>query len=336
MSHYHHLSISERECIWENRIKGKSLREIAKCIGRSVSTVSRELARNRSKGSYFPSKAQEKYTRRRRRCRRPLLLAKGPLRDTVARLLSEEQWSPEQISKRLLAERGTAPVSYSTIYRALKRGIMEPKGKRRKNMVGRYPMEKHLRRKGWRGNKRKKKPRKTVPFVHQTIEQRPKEAENRLQPGHWEGDLVYYSCHKVFIVTLVERCSRFLLTGICESKKPEAIAEVMLGLLKNLQPEQLRSITLDRGTEFAYHSKITQALPHAQFYFAHPHAPWERGSNENTNGLLRQYIPKYASTRPFSSELLEQFTRKLNCRPRKCLSWKTPLEVFSASLLHLT
>ena len=336
MSHYHHLSITERECIWENRIKGKSLREIARCIGRNVSTVSRELSRNKGSENYRPSKAQKNYKRRRKRCRRSYVLNGEPLRDTVVRLLTEEQWSPEQISNRLLEEKGFPLVSYSTIYRALKKGIMEPKGQRKKNRHGQFPMEKHLRRKGWRGRKNRKKDKKSTSFVHQTIEQRPKEAEGRLQLGHWEGDLVYSSFHKVYIVTLVDRCSRYLLTGICENKKPGDIAKVMLAMLKDLPPELVRSITLDRGLEFANHSKITDVLPHVQFYFAHPYSPWERGTNENTNGLLRQYVPKCTYKRPFSRELLEQFTYKLNRRPRKCLSWKTPFEVFTSSLLHLT
>ena len=336
MSHYHHLSITERECIWENYIRGKSLHEIAACVGRNVSTVSRELKRNQKGGSYRPSEAQSKYEQRRQRCRRPYLLAEGLLQETVVRLLTQEQWSPEQISHRLLAEGGTTTVSYATIYRALKQGFMEPKGKRKKNRHGRFPMEKHLRRKGWKGHPKQKAHERTKPFVHQTIDQRPKEAADRLQLGHWEGDLVYSSFHKVYVITLVDRRSRYLLTGICNNRKPEDIATAMLAMLKDLPGHLLRSITLDRGTEFAHHSKITAALPHVQFYFAHPHAPWERGSNENTNGLLRQYIPKCTYKRPFSPELLKTFTLKLNCRPRKCLMWKTPFEIFHGSLLHLT
>lgn len=130
-----------------------------------------------------------------------------------------------------------------------------------------------------------------------------------MQLGHWEGDLVYSSFHKVYVVTLVDRCSRYLLTGISHSKRPDEVADVMLAMLKPLKKEQLRSITLDRGLEFANHSKITEKLPHAVFYFAHPHSPWERGSNENTNGLLRQYIPKQTYKVPFSQHLLAEFTR---------------------------
>jgi len=333
MSHYHHLSISERESIWESVITGKSLRQIALNLGRNVSTISRELKRNRTVQEYRPSAAQEAYNQRRFRCRRHLMLADGDLRDTVATLITAEQWSPEQIANRLALERNMPVVSYATIYRALRSGCMEPKGKRKRNRQGRYPMQKHLRRKGWRG---KGKGHKPLAHIHQTIDERPKSVQDRKQFGHWEGDLVYSSFHKVYVVTLVERHSRYLLTGISKTKQPEEVAEVICELLKPLPTQKLRTITLDRGTEFAQHSKITEQIPNAVFYFAHPHAPWERGSNENTNGLLRQYIPKRTYKVPFSPELLHEFTEKLNRRPRKCLGWKTPFEVFSHKVLHLT
>ena len=210
MSHYQHLTISERESIWENKLAGKSLREIARQTGRSVSTISRELKRNGTSQKYRPSEAQKKYERRRKRCRRKKLLQEGELKDLVVRLLTQQQWSPEQIAQRIELERGKKLVSYATIYRALHKGLMEAKGTR-KNRHGRYPMEKHLRRKGWRG---KGKGQKSRHFVHQTIEERPEEANRRSEIGHWEGDLVYSSFYKLYVVTLVDRKSRFLLTGI--------------------------------------------------------------------------------------------------------------------------
>jgi len=333
MSHYHHLSISERESIWENKILGKSLHQIAEITGRSVSTLSRELRRNKgSHRRYQPSEAQKHYEKRRKNCHRHRILEQGELRDTVAALLTEQQWSPEQIAERLALERGGSVVSYATIYRTLRSGWMEAKGTKR-NRHGRYPMQKHLRRKG---HKRKAPGKKTQYFVHQTIENRPPEAENRLQMGHWEGDLVYSSFHKVYIVTLVDRCSRYLLTDVCNSKKPSEVAAVICSMLKSLPPWRVRSITLDRGPEFADHPKVTAELPSAQFYFAHPYSPWERGLNENTNGLLRQYVPKYTYKVPFSPEFLRKFTQKLNLRPRKCLAWRSPYEVFFDKVLHLT
>ena len=153
MSHYQHLSIEERESIWEKQIKGENVRRIAAELGWSASTISRELKRNQCKQGYRPSESQKQYHHRRERCRRHWLLAPGSLRDTVVHLLTQQQWSPEQISEQMAMEHGKRLVSYSTIYRAVKDGYMEPKGTR-KNRHGRYPMQKYLRRKGWRGIKR--------------------------------------------------------------------------------------------------------------------------------------------------------------------------------------
>lgn len=164
----------------------------------------------------------------------------------------------------------------------------------------------------------------------------PQSAEKRSQLGHFEGDLVYSSCHKLYIITLVDRRSRFLLTGISKTRKASEVAQVMVSMLEKLPNRLLHSITLDRGFEFANHADVTAKIPNAQFYFAHPMCPWERGTNENTNGLLRQYVPKNTYKVPFSPELLEEFTHKLNTRPRKCLGWKTPAEVFRNKVLHLT
>ena len=297
-----------------------------------MSTVSRELKRNRFARSYRPSKAQEKYQKRRKHCRRHKILGQADIKEKVVTLLTGQQWSPEQISKRMELECGGPVVSYSTIYRAIKTGDMEPK-ERRKKKNGRYFMERYLRRKGWRG---KKKEKQEKVYIHRGIEERPKSAENRSCFGHFEGDLVYSSCHKLYIVTLVDRRLRFLLTGISKTRKASEVAQVMTSMLEKLPNRLLRSITLDRGFEFANHADITAKIPNAQFYFAHPMCPWERGTNENTNGLLRQYVPKNTYKVPFSPELLEEFTHKLNTRPRKCLGWKTPAEVFHRQVLHLT
>lgn len=195
-------------------------------------------------------------------------------------------------------------------------------------------MQKHLRRKGWAVKRKAKKSEKS--FDRRSISERPKAAENRTQFGHWEGDLVYNSSQKKYIVTMVDRRSRYLLTGISSSRKAPEIADVFISMLKDLPEKRLRSITLDRGKEFAKHSNVTEIIPNAKFYFAHPMSPWERGMNENTNGLLRQYMPKYSAKTPFSPELLFDFTNKLNLRPRKCLGWKSPFEVFFNKVLHLT
>lgn len=334
MSHYKHLNIFERECLWEMHIKGESLRKIAKKLGRNVSTISREIKRNQKRHPYSPTKAQTRYTEKRKKCVRKRILSSNELKEKVVFLLSNYQWSPEQISNRLMIESGKKIVSYNTIYRALKCGYMEPKGRKIRNRHGRYPLLKHLRRKGWKG--KKKKHSQKADYIHQTIEERPKEANERLEIGHWEGDLVYSSYHKLYVVTLVDRLSRYLITGISKTRKPDEVAAVILSMLQNLPPEKIKSITLDRGIEFAHHFKVTNELKNAKFYFAHPYSPWERGTNENTNNLLRQYVPKNTYKVHFSEELLISFTEKLNNRPRKCLCWKTPREFFTNTLLHLT
>mgnify|MGYP000448719962 CR=1 FL=1 len=204
---------------------------------------------------------------RRKRCRSKKLLQEGELKDLVVRLLTQQQWSPEQIAQRIELERGKKLVSYATIYRALHKGLMESKGTR-KNRHGRYPMEKHLRRKGWRG---KGKGQKSRHFVHQTIEERPEEANRRSEIGHWEGDLVYSSFYKLYVVTLVDRKSRFLLTGISYSRKAQEVSDVICRLLKELPEKHVRSLTLDRGSEFSEHGQITKAFPFPANLFCASH-----------------------------------------------------------------
>ena len=332
MSHYRHLSITEREKLWEMHLLGSSLRKISVALGRSASTISRELKRNRKKDGYQPSVAQEKYRVRRRRCRREKLLKKDPeLAATVRRLLAEQQWSPEQISQRLRLE-GTGKVSYATIYRALKCGIMEPKGQRRKQK-GRYPLEKHLRRKNRpNGGHRRKSPFKDALKIHDRSEA----ANNRSERGHLEGDTVYRKAARQSLLTLADRKTRFLWTACCPSKRMEDMKKVMIAVLSSLPEGVLKSVTFDRGSEFQCYQQVSEALGGIPIYFADPMSPWQRGTNENTNGLLRQYVPKHSCKVPFSEELLQEFTNKLNHRPRKCLDWKTPYEAFFGTSLHLT
>ena len=288
MSHYQHLTISERESIWENKLAGKSLREIARQTGRSVSTISRELKRNGTSQKYRPSEAQKKYERRRKRCRRKKLLQEGELKDLVVRLLTQQQWSPEQIAQRIELERGKKLVSYATIYRALHKGLMEAKGTR-KNRHGRYPMEKHLRRKGWRG---KGKGQKSRHFVHQTIEERPEEANRRSEIGHWEGDLVYSSFYKLYVVTLVDRKSRFLLTGISYSRKAQEVSDVICRLLKELPEKHVRSLTLDRGSEFSNTVKLQKRFLPCKFILRIPCRRGKEGRTSRSTACCGSTFPK--------------------------------------------
>lgn len=138
------------------------------------------------------------------------------------------------------------------------------------------------------------------------------------------------------MITMVDRKSKYLLTMPSSSQKPAEVSQQMIRMFEELPREKLKTITLDHGMEFAHHTAVTQAIKEADFYFAHPMSPWERGLNENTNGLLRQYIPKRSYRSAYSEELLREFTRKLNLRPRKSLNWLSPFEVFWDSLLHFT
>lgn len=333
MNHYTHISIKERESLWEMKIKGLCIREIARKLNRSPSSISRELKRNgKGKEGYRPSEAQAKYERRRERSRRKYLLSDPALKKRIVHLLKNEQWSPEEICGRLARE-GKRSVSYNTIYRALANGIPEQVGTY-KNRHGRYPLQKHLRRKGRHRGKKQKASEKRG--ILPSISKRPKEAEQRIEIGHYEGDLVYCKQYHCYVVTMVDRMTRYLLTSIVPNRKPETVADAIIQMLEKIPEEKLRSVTLDRGIEFAKYTKITERLPHVHFYFAHPASPWERGTNENTNGLLRQYIPKRARMPVLDQDYLTFVTDKLNRRPRKCLNWLSPSESFFNFLLHLT
>ena len=182
---------------------------------------------------------------------------------------------------------------------------------------------------------RKQKRAKKPAFCSPDHRERPEEANNRSEIGHWEGDLVYSSFHKLYVVTLVDRKSRFLLTGISHSRKAEEVSDVICRLLKKLPKKHVRSLTLDRGSEFSEHGRITKAFPSCRFILP-SHVAVGKRINEHINGLLRQYVPKNTYKVPFSAERLAEFTEKLNHRPRKCLNWNSPSEIFSNLLLHLT
>jgi IS30 family transposase len=323
MSHYQHLTIKERESLWEYHIKGISLGNIAQKLNRSKSTLSRELRRNNIK--YSPFDAQIRYETIKKRPRRRKL-NDPKLKEKVYQLINNQQWSPEQISNRFAIDE-YAKISYNTIYRAIKDGIMEPV-KRQKN--GKYPLQLKLRRKS-RSN-RCVLPRGKLQVDHK-IEERPETAENRTEKGHWEGDTVCISKNTGYIVTLVDRKSRYLLAANQPSLKAPITAETMRYLLYGLPEDKRKTITLDRGSEFFNYHEVEKSA-NVTIYFSNPHSPWERGSNENTNGLLREYIPKRSQKFIFSEQLLIDSILKINTRPRKCLDWKSPFEIFFDISLH--
>ncbi len=325
MSRYSHLTIEERKSIAKFYYEKLSVREIALRIHRSPSTVSRELRRNSwhpapSVNQYHPEAAQAAYKERRKLCVRKFALDNAALRHQVHFLLGYLYWSPEQISQRLQLEQGQCQIGTSTIYRALERGILRP--------ALRY----FLRRKYKTFGKASKKKRKCF---EKMIDDRPEEANKRIALGHFEGDTIKGHGDKSCIVTLTDRKSRLLIAGKCESKRVEDVNPVIMEQIQRVPGMKIETVTFDQGPEFSGSDALEKELG-ISIYFAHPHAPWERGTNENTNGLLRQFYSKECNMGKVSQEDLDRVVALLNMRPRACLGWHTPYEIFFQQLLHFT
>ena len=334
MSHYVHLSIEERESILEFGAKGRSLRAISRELGRSASTVSRELKRNKKpKGSYRPSVAQAHYRRRRKKCRRAHLLENADLRAKVMELFLEKHWSPEQIQQRLRLENSEYQISYATIYRGIYKHLLEPCPLR----DGQRGVVLRLRHKGKRRHPTGKKRSNCGKLTNMLlIDDRPESAENRSEIGHWEADTVAGALNTGRILTLVDRKTRFALCTKLNTKDAEETAQAMIKVLLSLPAEARRSVTPDQGKEFFGFRSVSHALNGLSFFFAHPASPWERPSNENFNSLLREFFPKRISFADISESDVQFAVALLNTRPRKCLAFRSPFEVFSNSLLRLT
>ena len=335
MSHYKHLSITERESIWEGMLQGKKAAQIARALQRSTSTVTREVKRNSyqvGKGqAYRPSTAQRKYGIRRLRCRRHRILNDEKLREMVRGLILERSWSPEQISKRLKLEGSEYAISYPTIYRWLKEGDV------RSRISTPYYREMvlHLRHRGKKRHKKGVAERRGKRVIQYRLCERPEEANQRAAIGHWEADTIQGKINSGCVLTMVDRKSRFLIAGKAKRKFACDVSDVLCAVLKGLPPGSLKSITPDLGTEFSRYACVTRDIPEAKFYFPHPHSPWERPTSENTNGLLRQFIPARSDLSALCDDLLQSFVSLLNHRPRKCLGWLSPFEVFFHSSLRL-
>ena len=304
-----HLTLREREDIMLMRRDGRGVSEIARAIGRSKSTVSRELKRNSCERFYRASTAQRRYEGRRLACRRRRALDDERVFNLVRDKFLEEQWSPEQIEGRLALELGRSPVSDTTIYRGIHAGRFD-------GCIGGRKAKRRLRHRG----KRRRGP-----------SERRAAAEGRSEPGHWEGDTVAGKAGGPCLLTLVDRKDGFLVGGKCRRKAAKCVRDKMP---RALEGQPLGSVTLDRGKEFADHAQVTADID-VQFYFALPHHPWQRGTNENTNGLLREYFPKGESLARVSEERVQEVYDKLNRRPRKRLGYRTPYEVHYSETLRL-
>jgi IS30 family transposase len=298
-----------------------SIRQIAATMGRAPSTVSREVARNRGMQCYRAADADLRawdLARRPKRCR----LARGArLRRAVARKLKRD-WAPQQIAQWLKHQHpddASMQVSHETIYQTL---FVQARGVFKKELMH------HLRRSGQTRRPRKRVVAQNGIIDAISIRERPAEAADRAVPGHWEGDLLA-GTNDSHIATLVERHSRFVMLVKIESKAAESVAAALAKKIRKLPAELRRSLTWDRGTEMAAHKQFTVAT-NVKVFFCDPRSPWQRGSNENTNGLLRQYFPKGQDVSGFSQAYLNTIAIRLNERPRETLQWRSPAQVLRA------
>ena len=318
------LSLAEREEISRGLASSLSMRQIARITGRTPSTISREIARNGGPHAYRAQAADRAAWLRASRPKRCKLSSLPMLKHAVARKLQCE-WSPQQISRWLRKEHPQNPelhVSHETIYQTL---FVQARGAFRKELT------EHLRRSGYIRRARKLQAAHTGGIIDAiSIRERPAEVEDRAVPGHWEGDLIAGG-RSSYIATLVERHSRFVILIKVHNKDSVAFAAALARKIKRLPSELRRSLTWDRGTEMAAHKQFTVATD-VKVYFCDPRSPWQRGSNENTNGLLRQYFAKDDDLSVYSQEYLNKIAARLNGRPRETLNWSTPAEALAASV----
>ncbi len=311
---YRQLTHNERYMIGQLRRQGYGFGEIAKLLGRSRSTIWREVERNRchnNDGAYRPSHAQERTMGRRRRSRRGSHYSAAQWA-CVEALLQREQWSPEQIAN-ILTRCGLA-ISYQTIYRYIRRDWKRG-GQLYYQLRQRYRRRKRHYGPERRGRKQGKR----------MIDERPPAVEARQEIGHWEVDTVQGACaEKPCIVTLVERVTGLLLIEKVPDRTSKSVSKALIKAIRRA-PLPVRTITADNGTEFHGYRKV-EAATGTTIYFAWPHHPWERGTNENTNGLLRQYWPKGESMYGLRQTECDRIAAKLNNRPRKRHDYLTPLQ----------
>ncbi len=323
MSHYRHFSTRERESLLVLIKMGKKNYEIAKIMKRSPSTIGREIKRNAERREeYSVLKAQELYQKRRKKSVRKYKLSDTSCAAKVSKLLND-YWSPEQISNRLRYEKNAINISTSTIYRGIENGLLDPELKKKLRIKRKLRFGKHSHNKCGHLD------------IEYSIHDRPKGVEKRDKIGHWESDSVRGWKWSGCIGTHVERMSRYAVMFKIPDRTSKIYTEGTVLALGKFPKSKRRSLTVDHGKEFADHREIYSKI-NCKVYFADPHAPWQRGTNENFNGLLRQFFPKRTSFADVTQEDIESVALLLNRRPRKCLGWKTPEEIFFQKNLHLT
>lgn len=325
---YTHLTIEERACIAKFKEMNMSLREMARILNRNVSTISRELKRNSYKTSvkhsvtrYSPTLAQKKYSKRRLNCHRPTKINQRTIEYIKNKI--HLHWSPDQIINRKDEFKPANFPSLSTIYRWIHLGY-----------VPKTNIE-HLRRKG-----KFKRPAETRGRfnIGNTIRKRPREVYKRTTFGHWEADTVvsgkinnYTLKSKYCFVSLAERKTRLYLVKLIPNRKEETVTNAIIELLKDLPEGAVKTITCDRGKEFAGWKRIEEEL-NTKMYFTDPYCAWQKGTNENSNGLLREFYPKHMDLSKTNEKEVQDVLKLLNNRPRKCINYKTPQELFNECL----
>ena len=319
------LSVAEREEISRGVAAQRSARAIARTLARAPSTISREIRRHGGRRQYRATVADATAWQRAARPKVCRLRQHARLRAVVAAKLRAD-WSPEQIAvwlRRAYPHDVTMRISHETIYRTL---YVQARGALKQELVRHLRRHRALRRPaGTRGGQGQGQIAGAI-----SIAERPPAVADRAVPGHWEGDLVLGG-HRSQIATLVERQSRYVMLLRLPGRDAEQVANALIRRVRHLPAALRRSLTWDRGLEMADHQRFTIATD-VQVFFCDPRSPWQRGSNENTNGLLRQYFPKGRDLTPVTQRQLDAVAQKLNTRPRETLGWRTPAEVLASTV----